>query len=109
MIRFLLSAIALILASGEAAATLNSANPYRAVDDWAKLPPGRPMGAVGDLKMDPDGRHLWAIIRCTASERSRFGDECRDSTVDPVVKFDLDGDVVQSFGGRLQKDVRVRP
>ena len=46
----------------------NVSNPYRMVDGWAKLPVGRPMGAVGDLKMDPDGLHIWAIIRCTATE-----------------------------------------
>jgi sugar lactone lactonase YvrE len=74
-------------------------NPYRAVDGWAKLPAGRPMGAVGDLKLDPDGKHLWVIVRCTATEPKQFGSECLDSTLDPVLKFDLDGNVVQSFGG----------
>lgn len=76
-------------------------NPYRAAEGWAKLPPGRPMGAVGDLKFDPDGRHLWAIIRCSAPERERFGSECLDSDLDPVLKFDLEGNVVKSFGGGM--------
>ena len=76
-------------------------NPYRAVDGWAKLPAGRPMGAVGDLMVDPDGRHLWAIVRCTASEPERFGNECLDSTLDPILKFDLQGNVVMSFGGGM--------
>ena len=76
-------------------------NPYRLVDGWAKLPAGRPMGAVGDLKLDPDGKHLWVIVRCTAAEPERFGSECLDSTVDPVLKFDLAGHLVQSFGGGL--------
>lgn len=74
-------------------------NPYRAVDHWAKLPPDRPMGAVGDLTMDPDGRHLWAIVRCSATEPERFGSECLDSTLDPILKFDLQGNLVKSFGG----------
>jgi DNA-binding beta-propeller fold protein YncE len=76
-------------------------NPYRTVEAWAKLPEGRTMGAVGDLKMDPDGKHLWVVIRCDTSEPERFGNECLDSDLDPVLKFDLDGNVVQSFGGGL--------
>jgi len=76
-------------------------NPYRTVNSWAQLPEGRSMGAVGDLTMDPDGKHLWAIIRCDASEPERFGDECRDSNLDPILKFDLDGNVVESFGGGM--------
>ena len=76
-------------------------NPYRTVDSWVQLPEGRSMGAVGDLTMDPDGKHLWAIIRCDASEPDRFGDECLDSDLDPILKFDLDGNVVESFGGGL--------
>mgnify|MGYP001356904964 CR=1 FL=1 len=76
-------------------------NPYRAVDGWAKLPDGRPMGAVGDLTMDPDRLHLWAIIRCTASDPKQFGTECLDSDLDPILKFDLKGNVVKSFGGGM--------
>lgn len=76
-------------------------NPYRAVDGWAKLPAGRSMGAVGDLKLDPDGKHLWVIVRCTATEPGRFGSECLDSDLDPVLKFDLQGNLVKSFGGKM--------
>ncbi|MGD8478273.1 MAG: peptidyl-alpha-hydroxyglycine alpha-amidating lyase family protein [Burkholderiales bacterium] len=76
-------------------------NPYRAVDGWAKLPDSRKMGAVGDLTIDPDGKHLWAVIRCDATARERFGNECLDSNLDPIVKFDLDGNVVMSFGGGM--------
>ena len=76
-------------------------NPYRLVDGWATLPVGRVMGAVGGVTMDPDGEHLWAVIRCDASAPERFGNECLDSDLDPVVKFDMDGEVVESFGGGL--------
>ena len=76
-------------------------NPYRTVDNWAKLPAGRSMGAVGDLTMDPDGQHLCVIIRCDASEPDRFGNECLDSELDPVLKFDLDGNLIKSFGGGM--------
>jgi DNA-binding beta-propeller fold protein YncE len=63
------------------------------------------MGAVGKVTMDPDGDHLWAVIRCIArgldETPSRFGNECVDSDLDPVIKFDLSGKVVESFGGGL--------
>jgi DNA-binding beta-propeller fold protein YncE len=76
-------------------------NPYRAVDDWAQLPAGRDMGAVGDVAVDPDGEHVWAVVRCDAAAPERFGDECLDSDLDPVLKFDLAGRLVQSFGGGM--------
>ena len=76
-------------------------NPYRAVDGWAKLPEGRQMGAVGGVDVDPDGEHIWAVIRCDATEPERFGNECLDSDLDPVLKFDPDGNVVESFGSGM--------
>jgi hypothetical protein len=75
-------------------------NPYRLVDDWAKLPGGRQVGAVGDVDVDADGRHLWAVLRCDAGS-DRFGYECLDSDLDVVVKFAPDGNAVASFGGGL--------
>jgi DNA-binding beta-propeller fold protein YncE len=76
-------------------------NPYRAVQGWAQLPAGRQMGAVGDVTVDPDGKHIWAIIRCDATDPKRFGDECLDSNLDPVLKFSPEGKVVASFGGGM--------
>ena len=76
--------------------------PYRIVDGWAQLPNGRAMGAVGKVAMDPDGRHIWAIVRCDRLEDpARFGDECRDSKTDPILEFGPDGKVVKSFGGGM--------
>ena len=76
-------------------------NPYRTVDDWAQLPGGREMGAVGGVTVDPDGDHIWAVVRCDAADPSRFGNECLDSDLDPILKFDLDGNVVESFGSGM--------
>ena len=89
-----------LIASTEQAVAQNSSNRYAIVDDWAKLPGGREMGAVGKATIDPDGRHVWAVVRCDAGAE-RFGDECRDSDLDPVLKFDPDGNMVESFGGGL--------
>lgn len=76
-------------------------NPYATLENWASLPDGRKIGAVGDLDIDPDGEHIWAIIRCDASAPDRFGNECVDSELDSVLKFDNDGKVVESFGGGM--------
>ena len=76
-------------------------NPYRQVDGWATLPGGRTPGAVGKVTMDPDGEHLWAVIRCDATAPNRFGNECLDSDLDPVLKFNMEGTVVESFGGGM--------
>lgn len=83
-------------------AAQNYPNPYRIVEGWAQLPNGRPMGAVGKVVIDPDGRHVWAVVRCDRLEDpKRFGDECRDSKADPVLKFGPDGKVVKSMGGGM--------
>lgn len=93
--------VAVVLCSTSSVFAQSLPNPYRAVDDWAKLPDGRKMGAVGGVTMDSDGKHVWAVIRCDASAPERFGNECLDSDLDPVIKFDLDGNVVESFGSGM--------
>jgi DNA-binding beta-propeller fold protein YncE len=94
-----LVALSLFVAA-EAVAAQSGSSPYRLVDDWAQLPGGREMGAVGKVTVDPDGRHVWAVIRCDAPG-SEFGWECLNSDLDPIIKFDLDGSVVESFGSGL--------
>ena len=96
-----LASLTLLVASSaiEQALAQPYANPYRSVADWAKPPEGRRMGRVGDVAVDPDGRHLWAIVRC--DPEARFGSECLDSDLDPILKFDPQGNVVQSFGAGL--------
>jgi DNA-binding beta-propeller fold protein YncE len=64
------------------------------------FPDGREIGAVGDTLVDPDGEHIWAVIRCDAPGES-FGWECRDSDLDPIVKFDSNGNAVEHFGAGL--------
>ena len=58
------------------------------------------MGAVGDVTIDPDGEHVWAVVRCDAGA-DRFGNECLDSDLDPIIKFDSEGNTVESFGGGM--------
>lgn len=89
----------LILSFAPQFASAQLPNPYRIEDGWAKLPDGRVTGALGGLKMDNDGKHLWAVVRCTPD--APYGQECLESDLDPILKFDLEGNVVDSFGGGL--------
>jgi hypothetical protein len=86
-----------LLATGVAAAQ-SLPNPYRVTEGWAKLPNGRAIGAVGDVDIDPDGVHVWAVIRCDAPVE-KFGYECLDSNLDSVVRFDANGNADRMFGG----------
>ncbi len=94
-------AFAIFLSAASSAFAQALPNPYRAVADWAKLPEGRKMGAVGGVTIDPDGNHIWAVVRCDAAEPARFGNECLDSDLDSVLKFDMEGNLVRSFGGGM--------
>lgn len=69
-------------------------NPYETVRDWGTLPDGRRWGSVSAVHVDIDGKHIWAGDRCGANS-------CAGSTVDPIVKLDPNGKVVQSFGAGL--------
>src|ERR1700681_1115011 len=72
-------------------------NPYRAADDsWAKLPNGRKWGAPSKVFVDRDGKSLWVAERCGGDS---FG--CAGSTLAPMLKFDMSGKLVKSFGEGL--------
>ncbi|MDT8429695.1 MAG: peptidyl-alpha-hydroxyglycine alpha-amidating lyase family protein [Pseudomonadales bacterium] len=72
----------------------NLPNPYETVRNWGTLPDGRNWGSVSAVHVDNDGRHIWAGDRCGANS-------CAGSNVDPIVKLDPMGNVVQSFGAGL--------
>jgi DNA-binding beta-propeller fold protein YncE len=104
-------AMALSLVPFVDAGAQTGSSAYRLAEPWAKLPGGRKMSAVGKLVAAPDGNSIWAVIRCAPPDEPAvhapksapklFGYECRDSDLDPVVQFDLDGNVIRSFGGGL--------
>ena len=70
------------------------ANPYETERNWGTLPDGRSWGSLSAINVDVDGRHIWAGDRCGTNS-------CAESDVDPIVKLDPAGNVVQSFGGGL--------
>jgi streptogramin lyase len=73
----------------------NSApNPYRTVENWAKLPEGRTWGQVISADIDRDGTSVWVVERCG-------GTSCANSNLAPVLKFDSLGNLVRSFGAGM--------
>jgi DNA-binding beta-propeller fold protein YncE len=69
-------------------------NPYHTDTTWAKLPAGRMWGATSAVAIDRDGKSIWMADRCAANS-------CGSSTLDPVMKFDANGNVVAHFGGGM--------
>ena len=73
----------------------NSApNPYRTVENWAKLPQGRTWGQVISADIDRDGKSIWVVERCG-------GTSCAHSDLAPVLEFDSSGNLVKSLGAGL--------
>ena len=77
--------------------TNDAPNPYRTVENWARLPKGRTWGSLSAVDIDKDGKSIWVAERCGGNSA------CLDSpSVDPILKFDSSGKLLKSFGaGRL--------
>jgi DNA-binding beta-propeller fold protein YncE len=69
------------------------ANPYRSVGTWGRLPEGRSWGAVIGVFPDASG-NIFVLERCGRNT-------CLGSDVDPILKFDSEGNFLDSFGGGL--------
>src|SRR5499427_93986 len=93
-------AMALLASSGFAAGPASPAaddpnsapNLYRVDEGWAKLPPGRKWGAAVGVDIDHDGKSVWVFDRCATA------DDCSESKLSPIQKFDATGKLVASFG-----------
>src|SRR5579863_6937696 len=73
----------------------NSApNPYRTIENWAKLPDGRTWGSTSAVDIDRDGQSIWVAERCGANS-------CAGKTDDPILKFDAAGKLLKSFGSGM--------
>jgi sugar lactone lactonase YvrE len=98
---FLQSVVMTVLAGLSVYAALAEAqvttNPYRGIYGWEKPPQGRAqLGVVAGIYTDPDKKHIWVLTRCEGD-----GNACLGSKVDPVLKFDMDGNVVKAFGAGM--------
>jgi sugar lactone lactonase YvrE len=74
---------------GQQSAALNSLpNPYRAIENWAKL--NRAWGSTSAVDVAPNG-HVWVAERCGANS-------CAGSDLAPILEFGRDGTLLKSFG-----------
>lgn len=94
-----LSAIALGLGAVPSQAQHNEeinggADPYVMETDFLKLPAGRIIGSTVTVELDHDGESLWVFDRCG-------GHLCIGTDVDPIQKFDGNGNLVESFGAGM--------
>jgi len=69
-------------------------NPYRTIENWAKLPEGRTWGQVISVDIDRDGKSIWVVERCG-------GTSCAKSNLAPILNFDASGNLVKSFGAGM--------
>jgi hypothetical protein len=52
-------------------------NPYRSIDNWAKMPDGRIWGSTSAVDIDPDGTSVWVAERCGAQGFIKFSPDGR--------------------------------
>jgi streptogramin lyase len=69
-------------------------NPFERMENWARMPEGRTWGSTSAVAIDRDGQSVWVGERCGANT-------CRDSSLDPILKFDAAGNLVTSFGAGM--------
>jgi sugar lactone lactonase YvrE len=83
-----------LLVFAQSDAPTNSApNPYRAVENFFKLPGGRAWGSTAGVEVGPDG-NIWAYDRCGANN-------CAASNLDPILEFEPSGKFLRSFGAGM--------
>src|ERR1700693_3892143 len=68
-------------------------NPYRTVENWAKLPEGRTWGSTAGVAVDRNG-NIWVAERCGANT-------CAGSNLAPILEFDPSGKLLTSFGAGM--------
>jgi DNA-binding beta-propeller fold protein YncE len=95
------------LAWAQTAVPTNSPpNPYRSIENWAKMPEGRVWGSTSGIDVDRDGKSIWVAERCgvfAAPSQMKPGMPfaCDGSSLDPVLKFDASGTLVTHFGAGM--------
>lgn len=80
-----------IFGQANIAPTNDLPNPFRTIEDWAKMPEGRTWGSTSAVGIDPDGVSVWVAERCGSNS-------CLGSDLDVIMKFDANGNMVTSFG-----------
>ena len=62
--------------------------------DFFKMKTGRPIGSTAGISISPDGESIWVFDRCGAND-------CMGSDLDPIMRFDLEGNQLASFGSNM--------
>jgi DNA-binding beta-propeller fold protein YncE len=75
-------------------------NPFKTEFDWAKMPAGRAWGDDRAIAIDKDGMHIWVADRCSLGQ----GACGKDKTINPVLEFDRNGNLVKQFGAGMFQD-----
>ena len=90
-----LRAVALVLVAGLGIQQLGAQeHPWRPLYGWGDLPDGREWGSTSAVYPGPNNT-IWVGERC--GQNSCVGRE----DVDPILQFDTDGNLLQSFGAGL--------
>lgn len=79
--------------SGALAQPNSQPNPYRTIENWAKLPEGRTWGSTSGVGVDRNG-NIWVAERCGANS-------CAGRTDPSILEFDRSGKLLRSFGASL--------
>jgi len=79
-----------VMLTTAAALAADPPNPYRTIENWAKLP-DRQFGSSSAVDIDVDGKSIWVADRCGANT-------CVGSNVAPIHKYDASGKLLTSFG-----------
>lgn len=85
--------VALLIDQGPSAAEPDPntyPNPYRTIENYLQLPPGRTMGSSSSVAVDKAG-HIWVVDRCGVNN-------CAGSPLDPVMEFAPDGKFLRAWG-----------
>jgi streptogramin lyase len=82
--------LAATIANCQPSAANSQANPYRTIENWAKLPGPRTWGSSSAVDIDRDG-NIWVAERCGMNT-------CAGRMDAPVLKFDVSGKLLKSFG-----------
>ena len=82
-----------LISSGLVSAVCAQDHPWRAVEGWAKMEGDREWGATSAVYPGKDGT-IWVGERCGKNS-------CVGSTDDPVLQFDRDGNLINSFGAGM--------
>ena len=70
-------------------------NNYTIYEDLVQMPDDREMGSGNAIDVDSQG-NIWVFERCGGNQGA-----CLESNVDPILKFNPEGEILTSFGAGM--------